>query len=48
MKAVPGLAVIFVGERKDSATYIRNKKKACESVGVKSYKVRLAEDSSEI
>ncbi|XP_065868587.1 bifunctional protein FolD 4, chloroplastic-like isoform X2 [Euphorbia lathyris] len=28
---VPGLAVILVGERKDSATYVRNKKKACES-----------------
>ncbi|KAL0425969.1 UNVERIFIED_CONTAM: Bifunctional protein FolD 4, chloroplastic [Sesamum radiatum] len=30
---VPGLAVILVGDRKDSATYVRNKKKACESVG---------------
>lgn len=44
---VPGLAVILVGERKDSATYVRNKKKACESVGIKSYEVHLAEDSSE-
>ncbi|CAH8323822.1 unnamed protein product [Eruca vesicaria subsp. sativa] len=44
---VPGLAVILVGDRKDSATYVRNKKKACESVGIKSIEVRLAEDCSE-
>ncbi|KAK4418664.1 Bifunctional protein FolD 4, chloroplastic [Sesamum alatum] len=44
---VPGLAVILVGDRKDSATYVRNKKKACESVGIKSYEVHLAEDTSE-
>lgn len=44
---VPGLAVILVGDRKDSATYVRNKKKACDSVGIKSYEVHLAEDSSE-
>lgn len=44
---VPGLAVIIVGDRKDSATYVRNKRKACESVGIKSFEVRLAEDSSE-
>ncbi|XP_047975438.1 bifunctional protein FolD 4, chloroplastic-like isoform X3 [Salvia hispanica] len=44
---VPGLAVILVGERKDSATYVRNKKKACEAVGIKSYEVHLAEDCSE-
>ncbi|KVH89120.1 NAD(P)-binding domain-containing protein [Cynara cardunculus var. scolymus] len=44
---VPGLAVILVGDRKDSATYVRNKKKACDSVGINSYEVRLAEDSSE-
>lgn len=43
---VPGLAVILVGDRKDSATYVRNKKKACESVGIKSFEVRLPEDSS--
>ncbi|EOA20917.1 hypothetical protein CARUB_v10001252mg [Capsella rubella] len=44
---VPGLAVILVGDRKDSATYVRNKKKACDSVGIKSFEVCLAEDSSE-
>ncbi|KAM3282333.1 bifunctional protein FolD 4, chloroplastic [Capsicum chacoense] len=44
---VPGLAVILVGERKDSATYVRNKKKACETVGIKSYEVCLPENSTE-
>ncbi|KAL5565604.1 hypothetical protein UlMin_028768 [Ulmus minor] len=44
---VPGLAVIIVGDRKDSATYVRNKRKACESVGFKSCEVRLVEDSTE-
>ncbi|CAN6236928.1 unnamed protein product [Urochloa humidicola] len=44
---VPGLAVILVGSRTDSQTYVRNKKKACEAVGIKSYEVNLPEDSSE-
>nr|GLL40644.1 bifunctional protein FolD 4, chloroplastic-like [Ipomoea trifida] len=44
---IPGLAVILVGERKDSATYVRNKKKACEAVGIKSYEVCLPENSTE-
>lgn len=33
----PGLAVILVGDRTDSATYVRMKKKACEEVGVASF-----------
>lgn len=44
---VPGLAVILVGSRKDSQTYVRNKQKACESVGITSHEVRLPEDCSE-
>ncbi|KAM7532127.1 hypothetical protein LguiB_035537 [Lonicera macranthoides] len=32
---VPGLAVILVGERKDSQAYVRNKIKACEETGIK-------------
>ncbi|CAM0947578.1 unnamed protein product [Alopecurus aequalis] len=44
---VPGLAVILVGSRKDSQTYVRNKKKACEAVGIQSYEVNLPEDCSE-
>lgn len=30
----PGLAVVLVGSRKDSETYVRSKKKACAEVGV--------------
>lgn len=44
---VPGLAVILVGSRKDSQTYVRNKKKACETVGVTSHEVNLSEDCTE-
>jgi len=33
----PGLAVILVGERRDSATYVRSKKKACAEIGVQSF-----------
>ena len=33
----PGLAVILVGERRDSQTYVRMKKKACEEVGIASF-----------
>lgn len=44
---VPGLAVVLVGSRKDSQTYVRNKKKACEAVGITSYEANLPEDSME-
>ncbi|KAI7845704.1 hypothetical protein COHA_000818 [Chlorella ohadii] len=43
----PGLAVVLVGERKDSQTYVRNKKKACEEVGIVSYGTDLPETASE-
>lgn len=33
----PGLAVVLVGDRKDSSTYVRMKKRACAKVGVKSF-----------
>jgi 5,10-methylene-tetrahydrofolate dehydrogenase/methenyl tetrahydrofolate cyclohydrolase len=33
----PGLAVILIGARRDSATYVRMKKKACAEVGVTSF-----------
>jgi len=38
---VPGLAAVLVGERKDSQTYVRMKKKACAEVGIKSIGVDL-------
>ena len=41
---VPGLAVILVGERRDSQTYVRMKKKACEECGINSYGYDYASD----
>jgi 5,10-methylene-tetrahydrofolate dehydrogenase/methenyl tetrahydrofolate cyclohydrolase len=40
----PGLAVVIVGERKDSQTYVRSKKKACEEVGIASFGFELPEN----
>lgn len=37
----PGLAVIIVGERKDSQTYVRNKEKTCSECGIESTKIEL-------
>ncbi|EGB06603.1 hypothetical protein AURANDRAFT_29188, partial [Aureococcus anophagefferens] len=45
--ARPGLAVVLVGERKDSATYVRMKKKAAAEVGFHSVDVNLPADASE-
>ena len=36
-----GLAVIFVGDNPASQVYVRNKIKACEEVGIKSYLCKL-------
>ncbi|KAL5550576.1 hypothetical protein UlMin_000752 [Ulmus minor] len=44
---VPGLAVIVVGERKDSQTYVRNKIIACEEVGILSVITELPDDCTE-
>ncbi|XP_010557911.1 PREDICTED: bifunctional protein FolD 2 [Tarenaya hassleriana] len=44
---VPGLAVVIVGSRKDSQSYVRMKRKACAEVGIKSIDVDLPEDVSE-
>ena len=43
-KVRPGLAVILVGDRKDSATYVRMKQKACEKVGVHSVLINYPEE----
>ena len=42
-----GLAVVLVGDDPASAIYVRNKIKACEEVGVKSYAYRLDKETSE-
>lgn len=44
---IPGLAVIMVGQRKDSQTYVRNKMTACEEAGIKSVLAELPNDCSE-
>lgn len=43
----PGLAVVLVGGRKDSETYVRSKKKACAEVGFESFGTDLPEDVSQ-
>lgn len=37
-------AVVLVGSRKDSETYVRSKKKACAEVGFESFGTDLPED----
>lgn len=44
---VPGLAVVIVGERKDSQTYVRMKRKACEEVGIASFGADLPETATQ-
>ena len=42
-----GLAVVLVGENQASKVYVRNKIKACEEVGIKSFSYHLPEETSE-
>jgi 5,10-methylene-tetrahydrofolate dehydrogenase/methenyl tetrahydrofolate cyclohydrolase len=44
---VPGLATVLVGERKDSQTYVRMKKRACAEVGITSFGNDLPADVSQ-
>ena len=43
----PGLAVVLVGQRVDSATYVRMKKKAAAEIGIHSIDVTVDENISE-
>lgn len=43
----PGLAVVLVGNRPDSATYVRMKKKACKEVGINDFGIAVDEDISQ-
>lgn len=43
----PGLAVILVGDNPASKTYVANKQKSCEEIGMFSELVKLPEDISE-
>lgn len=44
---IPTLAVVLVGDDPASAIYVRNKKKACEYVGIKSVSVTLGQDTTQ-
>ncbi|MBO5852883.1 MAG: bifunctional methylenetetrahydrofolate dehydrogenase/methenyltetrahydrofolate cyclohydrolase FolD [Clostridia bacterium] len=44
---IPGLAVIIVGEDPASKVYVANKEKACETIGMASFKYALPENTSE-
>lgn len=44
---VPGLAVVIVGNRKDSETYVKMKKKACADVGIQSFEKALPDTVSQ-
>jgi len=43
---VPGLAMILVGDDPASAIYVRNKVRACEATGIRSFLTRLPQDTS--
>ena len=43
----PGLAVVIVGNDPASRTYVNNKKKDCEEVGIKSFEYALPEETTE-
>ena len=44
---IPTLAVVLVGDDPASAIYVRNKKRACEYVGIKSVSVTLDQDTTQ-
>ncbi len=44
---VPGLATVLVGERRDSQTYVRMKKRACAEVGIASFGDNFSADISQ-
>lgn len=44
---IPGLAALLVGNNPASQIYVRNKRKACEEVGIYSEEYRLPEETSE-
>ena len=43
----PGLAVVIVGNRPDSQTYVRMKRKACDEAGIISFHKEMPENCSE-
>lgn len=43
----PGLAVVLVGDNQASATYVRNKQKSCEAIGMFSELIKLPEATTQ-
>ncbi len=43
----PGLAVVLVGDNQASATYVRNKQKSCEAIGMYSELIKLPEETKQ-
>src|SRR5690606_41305035 len=43
----PGLAVVLVGNDSASEIYVRNKRKACDDVGIRSYSYDLPETTTQ-
>ena len=48
MQRKPGLAVVIVGEDSASQIYVRNKIKACNELGIRSYSYELPANSTQI
>jgi len=46
-KRAPGLSVVMVGSDPASAVYVRNKRKACDEVGIQSFSYDLPADTPE-
>lgn len=46
-KSRPGLAVVLVGNDPASAVYVRNKRRACERVGIRAYDYDLPAETSD-
>lgn len=44
---VPGLAVIYVGDDPASAIYVRNKEKACDELGIRSFHIAMPGDTTQ-
>jgi 5,10-methylene-tetrahydrofolate dehydrogenase/methenyl tetrahydrofolate cyclohydrolase len=47
MKKKPGLGIIIVGNKKESHTYVKMKKKACDEVGIFNLDIIMPETSTE-
>lgn len=46
-RLTPGLAVVLVGDNQASATYVRNKQKSCEAIGMYSELIKLPEETTQ-